>query len=174
MVSSWLMSWDRLFATGNDSGCNWAIFLATNFTQELRSQWPEYTFAADPASPQAAGNGRTNQLWLWIKIETTPKDPQNMVDVYCLVSNHPFSVGDTFFPAHAQLPDTHQPPPVFLARVSRLKHGCQFVIANLQSKATENRQKLVLVNDPISWRNVDFQWPNGWIQKSPWIGTAMR
>ena len=67
-----------------------------------------------------------------------------------------------------------QPPPVFLARVSRSKHGCQFVIANLQSKATENRQKLVLVNDPISWRNVDFLWPNGWIQKSPWIGTAMR
>ena len=73
-----------------------------------------------------------------------------MVDVYCLVSNHSFSVGDTFFPARAQLPDTHQPPPGFLARVSRLKHGCQFVIANLQSKATENRQKLVLVNDHIS------------------------
>lgn len=39
---------------------------------------------------------------------------------------------------------------IIVADVSRLKHGCQFVIANLQSKATENRQKLVLVNDPIS------------------------
>ena len=31
MVSSWLMSWDRLFATGNDSGCNWAIFFGYKF-----------------------------------------------------------------------------------------------------------------------------------------------